>query len=247
MVVASSTSETAVAGSVTVIVGGRANRVSWIARYPTKPATTSARNRPTKIAARDREPLARRGDRPRNDDRGLDGGRVAPLTAPLLEDLVGVEAEVERVVAQEALGVDGPGQVPPLALLERGQVAGADLRVALGSRKVDALVLAGREQALRQRAGREDRRARTSRPRRSSRARDRGIAVRGGVPIPSGRASAGVAVRRRVRSRVVIPRRLGRQLPTLPPPRPEPGRGAAPAARSSRRTVRCSRAPRAGR
>ena len=67
--------------------------------------------------ARDRDPLARCGDGPRDDDRGLGAGRLSALTPPPLEDLVRVQAEVERVVAQEALGVDRPGQVPPLAVL----------------------------------------------------------------------------------------------------------------------------------
>ena len=72
---------------------------------------------------------------------------LAALAPPLAEDVVGVEAEVERVVAQEALRVDGARQLAVVAALERGEVAGPDLRVALGAVQVDALALARRERA----------------------------------------------------------------------------------------------------
>ena len=73
---------------------------------------------------------------------------VAALAPPLEQDLVGVEPEVERVVAQEALGVDGAGELAIVAALERGEVAGADLRVPLRAVQVDALALASGEEAL---------------------------------------------------------------------------------------------------
>ena len=78
---------------------------------------------------------------------------LAALAAPLVEDLLGIEPEVERVVAQEALRVDGAGQLLVIAALEGAQVAGPDLRVALGPVQVHALALAGGVQALGQ-AGR---------------------------------------------------------------------------------------------
>ena len=73
---------------------------------------------------------------------------VAALAPPLEQDVVGVEAEIQRVVAQEALGVDRAGQLPVVAALERAEVARPDLRVALGAVQVDALALAGGVQAL---------------------------------------------------------------------------------------------------
>ena len=98
---------------------------------------------------REREPLARRGDGPRDADRRLAlGAAVAALAAPLEEDLVGVEPEVEGVVAQEALRVDRPGELAVVAALERAEVARPDLRVALGAVQVDALGLAGGQQPL---------------------------------------------------------------------------------------------------
>ncbi len=78
---------------------------------------------------------------------------VAPLVAPLEEDLVRVEAQVEGVVAQEALGVDGSREFPVVAALQGGKVASADLRVALRPIQIDALPLARGEEPLRQ-AGR---------------------------------------------------------------------------------------------
>ncbi len=78
---------------------------------------------------------------------------LAALAPPLLEDLVGVEAEVERVVAQEALRVDRAGELLPVAALHRVEVARPDLRVALGAVQVDALALARLVEALRQARG----------------------------------------------------------------------------------------------
>ena len=57
------------------------------------------------------------------------------------DDLVGVEAEVERVVAQEAPRVDGRGKVIHVATLERDEMAGADLRLAFSPDQIDALAL----------------------------------------------------------------------------------------------------------
>ena len=70
------------------------------------------------------------------------------LVAPALEQLVGVEAQVDGVVAQEALGVDRRRQVVVCAVLERRQVAQPDLGVALGAVQVDALALAGKLKRL---------------------------------------------------------------------------------------------------
>ena len=74
--------------------------------------------------------LRRQGHRPT-----VDGG--ADLQPEEIDQVVGVEAEVEAVVAQEAAGVDGPRQVAVLAVLEGGQVADPDLGVALDTRQVD--------------------------------------------------------------------------------------------------------------
>jgi hypothetical protein len=76
---------------------------------------------------------------------------VAPLALPLARDVLRVEPEVERVVAQEALGVHGSRQVGVLARLERGEVLDADLGLALGAQQVDALALSGLDQSLRER------------------------------------------------------------------------------------------------
>ena len=101
---------------------------------------------------RERQALARRGERLGDRQHRLGRHlRVAPLAAPLADDLLGVQPEVERVVAQEALGVDGAGELGVLAVLEGGQVPGPDLGVALGAVQVDALALARRQQALRER------------------------------------------------------------------------------------------------
>ena len=86
---------------------------------------------------------ARQDDRRRRLDLAL-----ALLPPPLEEDLVGVEAEVEGVVAQEALRVDRARQLAVVAALEGAQVARPDLRVALGAIQIDALALTGREQPL---------------------------------------------------------------------------------------------------
>ncbi len=122
-------------------------------------------------AGREGQALARGGDGSRDGDDRLWLARVATLAAPLEEDLVRVQAEVQRVVAQEALGVDRPRQLTVVAAFQGGQVAGPDLRVALGAVEVDALALAGREQALRQARGRvrrqAARRVRSFRPDRS--------------------------------------------------------------------------------
>ncbi len=94
-------------------------------------------------------PWRGRRDRLRHDDgrrRLLD---VAALAPPLEQDLVGVEPEIERVVAQEALRVDRAGELLVVAALQRAQVACPDLRVALGAIEIDALALARGVEALR--------------------------------------------------------------------------------------------------
>ena len=109
---------------------------------------------------------------------GAGGPHVAALAAPLAEDLLGLEAEVQRVVAQEALRVDGARQLAVVAALEGGQVAGPDLRVALGAVEVDALALAGGVQPLGQRRDGLDATATTAR------------AARGSTRRPGGRVGA---------------------------------------------------------
>src|SRR5215212_10150208 len=64
------------------------------------------------------------------------------FVAPAGQHVFRIEPEIDRVVAQEALGVDQRRQGGVLAVLERGEVLQADLRVALGAEEVDALVLA---------------------------------------------------------------------------------------------------------
>ena len=108
--------------------------------------------------------------RPPGSASGIGGGATATrrrcaqllhLLAPAIEDLVWLEAEVDRVVAQEALGVDRRRQLVPVAVLERRQVAQADLGVALGAIQVDALALARELERLAdgRRRGRVDRRS----------------------------------------------------------------------------------------
>ena len=93
---------------------------------------------------------------------GAGSAAVAALAPPLAQDLVRVEPEVERVVAQEALGVDRAGQLLVVAALEGAQVARPDLGVALGAVQVDALALARGVQALGQASGRARRRRHAS-------------------------------------------------------------------------------------
>ena len=143
-------------------VGGLANRISWTPMNTANTAISTVSSAATTTAGENVRPW--RGDssglRDREHGLGRDR-RVAALAPPLADDVLGVEPEVERVVAQEALRVDGARQLGVVALLERGEVAGADLRVALGAVEVDALALA------RRRAGA---RAATGRPRVASRA-----------------------------------------------------------------------------
>ena len=163
-VMESSTSATAFGGWVTAIVGGLAKRRSWTPRYAPKtrtPTVISARTtmngenvRPLRGAARGRGAIGT----------GADSRRRTSLASPLVEDLVRVEAEVERVVAQEALRVDVARQLLVVATLERAQVARPDLRVALGPVQVDALGFAGRVQALGEAERRVGRAALVGRP-----------------------------------------------------------------------------------
>ena len=95
-------------------------------------------------------PLRGAAMRARDDDRRRLLLAVAALAAPLGEDLVRVEPEVERVVAQEALGVDRARQVLVVAALEGAEVARPDLRVALGPVEVDALAFTCGVEAFRQ-------------------------------------------------------------------------------------------------
>ena len=209
---------------------------------------------------RERQALARRGEGLGDGQHRLGGDlRVAALPPPLADDVLGVEAEVERVVAQEALRVDGARQLAVLAVLEGGEVAGPDLGVALGPVEVHALALAGREQALRQR--------------RTGLRRVGAIGVALGSacppqPVSRRHASSSCAralptlapVRGRRRTAIVPPNHRLR-LRRTGSPGSSGDRGSVvvgfviaaapsrsgPRGRSSRRTPRCTRAPRAGR
>src|SRR3990172_6490151 len=75
---------------------------------------------------------------------------VSDLGLPLRQHRLGVEAQVERVVAQEAFRVHRSGKFPEVAALERSEEPGADLRVPLGTVQVNALALARVEQHLAQ-------------------------------------------------------------------------------------------------
>ena len=106
----------------------------------------------TSDQARDDHARVTREAPPAGLDEGLGGGATATrvavrmllhLVAPALEDVVGIEAQVDGVVAQEALRVDRRRQLVVVAVLERGEIAQPDLRVALGAIQVDALALAG--------------------------------------------------------------------------------------------------------
>ena len=138
--VVSSTSRPRSTGSVTASSGGpRSARAGGRCSRRTddadrqQPAATSMPSE--KVSA-----LARRRQRPRDADLGsARAAAVTALAAPLEEDLVGIETEIQGVVAQEALRVDRPGQLAVLAPLEGAEIACPDLRVALGAVEVDAL------------------------------------------------------------------------------------------------------------
>ena len=87
------------------------------------------------------------------------GPQLLHLFAPSVEQIVGIEAQVDRVVTQEALRVDRRRQVIPVAVLERGEVLHADLGVALGAIQVDAFALTSELERLahRRSCGRIDR------------------------------------------------------------------------------------------
>ena len=109
-------------------------------------------------ARREGQALARRGDRLRHDDGRGDFLGIAALVPPLEQDVFRVETEIERVVAQEPLRVDRPGQLLVVAALECAEIAGTDLGVALGAIEVDALALAGRVEPFGKASGRARRR-----------------------------------------------------------------------------------------
>ena len=151
-VASSATSTTAVAGSVTASVGGFANRISCTPRKTANTAIRTVSSAATTTAGENVRPWRGASSGLGTASAGSGGDRrVAALALPLADDVLGVEAEIQRVVAQEALGVDGARQLGVLAVLERGQVARADLRVALGPVEVDALTLARRVEPLGQR------------------------------------------------------------------------------------------------
>ncbi len=129
-------------------MGGFEKRSSWNPSHTMKPTTSARRSANDDQAGRERQPAAWGGDRPRHGDDRLRLARVASLSAPLEQYLIGVEAEIERVVAQEALRVDRAGQLAVIAPLEGGQVACPDLGVALGAVQVHALPLASGEEAF---------------------------------------------------------------------------------------------------
>src|SRR4029077_967254 len=111
VVAVSSTVLTALAGSVTEIVGGLLKRSTWMARYPTDATSTRVMSALTMIAGEEVRPcrgaalrrgegeaLPRCADLPRHDDDRFALRAVAPLASPLDEDLVRFEAEIEGVV-----------------------------------------------------------------------------------------------------------------------------------------------------
>ena len=99
-------------------------------------------------ARREGQALARRGDRPRDRDDGLGLARIPALATPLEQDIVRVQAEVQRVIAQESLGVDRSRELAVVTALEGSEVADPDLGVALSAVEVDALALSCGEQAF---------------------------------------------------------------------------------------------------
>ena len=164
VVVASSTSMTAVAGWVTAIVGGLAKRRTWTPEVDPEGDDDDGQQRGDDDARRERHALARRRDRRGTTMAGGASFALPRSRAPLEQDLVRVEAEVQRVVAQEALGVDGARQLLLVAALEGAEVAGPDLGVAFGAVEVHALALARGVQALRQAGQRARSRDRGRRP-----------------------------------------------------------------------------------
>ena len=151
-VASSATSMTALDGSVTASVGGFAKRMSCTPRKTANAAISTVNSAATTTAGENVRPGRGASSglgTARTGSAGIDDVALLPL--PLADDVLGVEPEVERVVAQEALGVDGARQLGVLAVLEGGEVAGADLRVPLGAIEVDTLALASRVEPLGQR------------------------------------------------------------------------------------------------
>ncbi len=147
-VVSSSTSMTALAGDVTAIVGGLANRRSCTPRYAANARTATVRRAKTTRPGEKVRPLRGVDDGARHRDDGLRLAVGAALAPPLEQDVVRIEAEIQRVVAQEALGVDGTRQLAVVATLEGGEVARPDLRVPFRAVEVDALALPCRQESL---------------------------------------------------------------------------------------------------
>jgi hypothetical protein len=75
----------------------------------------------------------------------------ADLLLPAHDDHVGVESEVRRVVAKEALGVDVARQLLELASLQGVEEAGTNAGISLRRGEVDALALARGQQQLTER------------------------------------------------------------------------------------------------
>ena len=135
---------------MTAIVGGLAKRRSWTPRYaPNARTPRVSRAKTTRLGEKVR-PWRGAAIGRGTARTGVDLLAVAALAAPLVQDLVRIEAEIERVVAQEALRVDGARQLAVVAALEGAEIAGPDLRVALGAVQVDALALARVVEPLRQ-------------------------------------------------------------------------------------------------
>ena len=99
---------------------------------------------------RKRQGARRFHDRPRRDHDRLGRSQIAALAAPLLEHVLGIQSEVDRVIAQEPLRIDGPRKLPVVASFQGTKVAGSDLGVAFCSKQVDALALTGTRQSIRQ-------------------------------------------------------------------------------------------------
>ena len=115
-VASSPTSTTAVTGEVTASVGGLANRTSWTPMIHGEHGDQDREQRRDDDAGENVRPWRGASSGRGTVEHGLvRDERVAALAAPLADDVLGVEAEVQRVVAQEALRVHGARQLGVLA------------------------------------------------------------------------------------------------------------------------------------
>ena len=122
-------------GSVTAIVGGFAKRRTWHAEVGAEDQDPDRHEGQDDDDRREGQALAGRAIGRGTAIAGVRLARVAALAPPLLEDLVGIEPEVQRVVAQEALRVDGARELLVVAALEapRGSARGSSCRAPPGT------------------------------------------------------------------------------------------------------------------